>query len=468
MVDRRNVLRLRRGRLVGGGMLVVMTFLIVGIVFVPVVSSIENIAPPPQEIPVPDLPSEDEIPNHDEILEENPDLNPDDYLDPSEGIPPEEEPNFDQPITSDDDILTQIGDENSNSTIPNIFPTSPTVGLLAEITFIDSNGTKTTDEFRQEFVALGFFGEQISGRDFSSGFIEIRMWIEGEPDVAYGGNGFFDFLVSDNSVDNGLTTINTAGVTDQNGLLQIEFSLPSGQRSFVYTFSFEDNTDRFPLNSRQVVSAEVRDLVILKELRDKFEIVFAEIFTMDILNSADAITFANLEGGIEVAFPTDNSLKISRNTEVGKLPKVAMGVITVTDANGLIVASAPATTAQLCGLAISTTHRCPTSFGSSESLVDVLVARDTTYNIKITDPTPFDFNVTFPLSQKNFDFSCRIHYEDPNNTGRLHPPASGGTSGSYWTAVVYRDINILDSPIICNMPLGSNGTIFPAPSSVSP
>ncbi len=467
MSARLNTKRLLRARSVGFAMIGIMGFLIAGFVLQPIASSFDNLAPPPQQVPVPDLPSEDEIPNIDEIMEDNPDLNPDDFTDPSDGIPPEDEPNFEEPVTSDDDILTQIGDENSNSTLPNPFPTSPTVGLLAEITLIDSNGISTTQVFRQEFVSFEFLGEQATGRDFATGSIEVRMWIEGEPDVAYGGNGFYDFLVSGNSVDNGLTTISTGGVTDQDGLLNIEFALPSGQRSNVYTFSFEDNVDRFPLNSRQTITAEVRDFVILKELRDQFQIVIAEIFSMDILNSADAITFTNLEGGTEIAFPTDSSLKISRNTEVGKLPKVAMGAVTVTDPNGLIVAGAPATTAQLCGLAISTTHRCPSSFGGSDFLVDVLLARDTTYNIKITDPTPLDFDLTFPLSQKNFDFSCRVMWEvDPTTVPSVRLGVN--SAGGFFQAIVYRQIDQQNYPIICNMPLDAvNGTtIFPAPNSV--
>lgn len=467
MSARLNSKRLLRARSVGFAMIGIMGFLIAGFVIQPIASSFDNLAPPPQTVPVPEFQDPDTIPEHDEIMEENPDIDPMDIENPSEGIPLEDEPNFDEPVTSDDDILTQIGDENSNSTLPNPFPTSPTVGLLAEITLIDSNGLSTTQEFRQEFISFAFLGEQESGRDFETGFIEIRMWIEGEPDVAYGGNGFFDFLVGGNSVDNGLATISTGGVTDQNGLLPIEFALPSGQRSNVYTFSFEDNADRFPLNSRQIITVEVKDFVILKELRDKFSIILAEIFTMDILNSADAITFTNLEGGSEVAFPTDSSLKISRNTMAGVLPKVAMGAITVTDPNGLIVAGAPATTAQLCGLAVAEGHRCSSRFGASEFLIDVLLARDTTYNIKITDPTALDFDVTFPLSQKNLDFSCRIKWEDP----LVQESASRyilTSAGVYWQAVAYRALNILDSPIICNMPLDAvNGTTtFPPPNSI--
>lgn len=459
MSARLNVLRLRRGRSVGFALIGVMGFLIAGFVLQPIASSIDEIAPfvDDLQVPIPEVTQTNE-----EFLQDNPDaelartINEDDVLQPEEIIEgvqtqPVPEPNFEEPITSDDPIPTQVGDENINNPI-SLYPTSETIGILVEITKIDSQGTTTTEEFRQEFIPLEFLGEIETGRDFSTGSIQIRMWIESEPDIGFAGNGFFDFKVNDVPVISGLTTLTTAGISDQNGLLNIEFTSPTGQRSNVFIFSFEDNSDLFPLNSKQVITTDVKDFVIKKDLRVEFTIVESQVFSMEIVNSADAITIVNEQGGIEVAFPQDNSLKISRNTVSGLLPKPAMGMITITDSIGNVIASAPQTSAQ--------TRLNGGGYGSSEFLIDVSLARNSIYTIKITDPTPFEFTIETPLSQKNYDFSCRLQWEEAiHSNGSLKPRSASELT--QWFS--YQVTLVENVPIICNLPIDQE-TVFPPPS----
>lgn len=435
------------------------------VAFPQIIDAFGNIAPYTDDLQI-DLPTPEEVQQEtlddkQDYMEQLPEfVQPPDAMDfenPSEGIPIEEEPDEENPVTSDDPPAEQLCDELL------LDCGSETIGLVVEITTVDSNGTKIKEEFRQEFIPLAFFGDVQRGLDLATGTIEMRMWIEGQPDVQYSGSGFATYLVNDISTSG--ATLITSGLADQNGMVTVDFVLPTGERSQVFTFSFEDNADLFPIDTKRLLTAEVNDFVIQKDLRDEFSIVNAEIFSMEIVNSADAITFTNLEGGVGVAYPTDGSLKISRDTGIGRAPKVAMGIIKVTDENGIIVAGADATTAQLCGLAISTTHRCPNGFGASEFLIDVLLARDSTYNIDIGEPTPVNFDITFPLSQKNYDFSCRLKWEDPV-VNTLSAYTVNSLSG-LWNPILYRAINQLDIPVICNMPLDAvNGTSYPAPNTV--
>jgi len=478
MSSRTNVLRLRRGRGVGFALIAIFGFLIAGFIFQPVVSAIPLVAPNIDEFEVPfqDVIEDENFfeEGQQQIMEEFPDA----VLDPTipqltdaefEQLQIENNQtlaNFETPITSDDTVLQQIGDEVSDSSpIDPFLPQSDKIGLLLEVVTVDSSGVRTTQEFRQEFLPLEFFGDPLTGIELAGGSLEFRLWVEADPDTTITGTGAYtlnlihhrDLNLPQEKIDqSGLITV--SGITDQNGLLPIEFVDMLGQKTNVFTFDFTpENIDLFfPLNSRGLINFDMSNFKVQKDFREEFEIAQAQIFSINILNSADAIIFENIDGTIQILQPTDNSLKIVASNQGVKVtscggfaclsgtPHPAMGRVQVFDSNGLVLAGSQAVSA---GETRAST--CCWSVSSSQVLVDIMISRDATYRIVIGEPTPFDFTFTTPISQKNYEFSCVLDND-----------AIGISLDQMWKFLGYNLINTDNLPTKCNMPIGEI-TSFP-------
>lgn len=412
-MSRLDSLRQNRARSVGVSLIAIMGFLIAGFVFQPIASSIDNIAPfvDDLEVPFPDFP---------------------------------DEPNFEEPVTSDDPIVTQIGDENIDNPI-SVYPTSETIGLLVEVTKIDSEGVRTTEEFRQEFVPLAFLGEQDTGRDFSEGSLEFRIWIETESQVSFNGNGFFSFRLNGVS-DSGLVGLVVAGIPDQSGLIPVGFVTTEGS-SQLYKYSIAQNIEKFPLDSTTEVSARVFDFNVLQDLRDEFTIDSATVFTMDIINSQDAVVLENEEGGVDIIFPNDDTLKISASTQGGNLPIPVIGSVSVVDEEQTVLATSSGT--------VMNTADSDGSFGESTSLVDLEIARNSRYTLQVGLPTPLSFVLDTPISQKNYGFSCRLYYDESVTTTGLNVTSVEEAN----QFIIDGQLNPETLPVICNMPQNQQ-TIF--------
>lgn len=405
-MGRLDSLRQNRARSVGLSLIGVMGFLIAGFVFQPVASSIDNIAPfvDDLEVPFPEFP---------------------------------EEPNFEEPVTSDDPIVQQIGDENIENPI-SVYPTSETVGLLVEVTKVDSDGVRTTEEFRQEFVPLDFLGDPVTGRDFSEGSLEFRMWIETESQVSFNGNGFFSLRLNEIS-DSGLIGLVVAGIPDQSGLIPISFVTTEGS-SQLFKYSIAENLEKFPLDTTTEISARIFDFNVLEDLRDEFTIDSATVFTMDIINSQDVIVLTNEEGGVDLIFPNDDNIRISASTQGGNTPTPVMGTISVKDAEQNVLATSPLTTLNMAD--------SDGSFGESTTLIDLEITRNTRYTIEIGLPTPLSFVLDTPISQKNYDFSCRIYYDESVTTTGLNVTSVEEAN----QFILAGELDPATLPVICNMP----------------
>jgi len=462
--------RLIRSRGTGLVVIAIMGFLIAGFVFQPAVSQIAFVAPNIEDlkidfpdITIPEGTCEQQVLD---ILEANPDQQPPD-VDPCDQFVSEEEiaeildmqPNFNVPISSDDSTLKQIGDlVNDTEIVDLILPQSDKIGLIVEVTTIDSSGRRTIQEFREGFTPLAFFGDPLGAVDLTGGSLEFRMWVETDPDTSVTGSGAYALnlihhidrnLPQDKIDQTGLVTV--SGVADQNGLVTVEFVDITGQKSNVFTFDFTpENIDLFfPLNSRGEINFDISNFKIQKDFREDFEIANAEIFSIEILNSDDAVIFENIEGIKEVIFPADNRLSISSISSIKQesngnyvgLPRPAVGAITVTDSSGFVIAGSPI---------FSGSHLYdPNAFPQAPlALIDTNLIRDEKYTVTISDPTPITFTVESPLSQTNFDYSCMLL-----TFTTLTP--TGSTAGR----LAYNIDQLQDVPIICNFPFNNTDTI---------
>ncbi len=403
--------RLIRSRGTGLVVIAIMGFLIAGFVFQPAVSQIAFVAPNIEDlkidfpdVTIPEGTCEQQVLD---ILEANPDIQPP-ILDPCNQFVSEEEiaeildmqPNFNVTISSDDPPLKQLGDlVNDTEIVDLILPQSDKIGLIVEVTTIDSNGTRTMQEFREGFTPLAFFGDPLGAIDLTNGSLEFRMWVETDPDTTVTGSGAYALnlihhidrnLPQDKIDQTGLVTV--SGQADQNGLVTIEFVDITGQKTNVFTFDFTpENIDLFfPLNSRGEINFDISNFKIQKDFREDFEIADAEIFSIEILNSEDAVIFQNIDGIKEVLLPSDNKLTISsissfRFTGSGNyegLPRPAVGAITVIDSSGFVIAGSPLNSGT--SLIISNIL----SPQASLVLIDTNLVRGETYTVVITEPTP--------------------------------------------------------------------------------
>jgi len=111
------------------------------VVFPQLPQAIGNIAPFIDDLqidyPTPEEVQQETLDNKADFMEQlpeivtPPDLDPMDFENPSEDIPIEEEPNFEEPVTSEDPPITQICDELL------LDCGTESVGLLVEITTVD-------------------------------------------------------------------------------------------------------------------------------------------------------------------------------------------------------------------------------------------------------------------------------------------------------------------------------------------
>ena len=206
-----------------------------------------------------------------------------------------------------------------------------------------------------------------------------------------------------------------------------------------------------------MINFDISNFIVQKDFREEFEITSAEIFSIQILNSADAIIFENIEGIKQVIQPNDNSLKIVASNQAVRVascggfscssgtPHPAMGRVQVFDSNGLVIASHEPVSA-----GETRTSTTSWSITPSQVLVDITISRDATYRIVIGEPTPFDFTFTTPVSQKNYEFSCVLDND-----------AIGVSLDQMWKNFAYNVINTDNLPTKCNMPIGEITSIPP-------
>lgn len=403
--------RLIRSRLTGVILIGIMGFLVIGIVFQPVASSISNVAPQTQfEIPIPE-----NIPPP----VNRPEINPDATVCVEESTEPEcietTEPEPEQePITSDDTVIEQIIDETKDTISDVVLPDigSKTLTLVSEVSKIDSTGFSTVVTKSFDVIGLSFFVEDESNRDFENGFLEIKINIKSpDPQDLITGSSTMDILIGNQTIFTEQIPMTVSEISGVNGT-NMEFISPTGTKSDSFTFSFADNLDKFPVQGVTKVEVKINNLNLELDSTEQFGATSLDIFSMNIATDPDLVIVQNEEGETQRIYPKDISFKYHNSGRFSLDGTQCRGYNT-RDAGTIEIFDSENTLLQSGQLKIgSDTYGI--NCGRNFNVLSLTLDRDTTYRLVHTaNPTTdstlstqFDVTFTTPKSQKNYSLQC--------------------------------------------------------------
>ncbi len=398
VTSKRNRFRLIRSRLTGGVLLGMMTFLILGIVFFPAVGKVSV-----QESGATQTVDQKVKAQLADIREQVGDT-----VQVSITVGGGEDlSELPQVVTSDDSAIEQIRDE---TVIPNA---SPSFKLNADITKIDSTGHATTSRVSLSFTQLAFV-EDTTAIDFSEGFIEIRMEVEGQENVNAILTGDFDVLIDDRKIITEQFNLKLAQIrTDSQGKSTVLFIDPIGNQDSLFTFSFEDNLNRFPDGQLTEIRFEINNLRLQSNL-DEFALDQGEVFSMTINHDSSQTVIINERGEPSLISLKDDTITISALPKsIGNdcIPNPAFGDVflsTVSNPNDRVKIFSAVGTGQR--------DDTPTCFNQLPTVSITDIARNTGYLIQFTDPAT-TIEISTPNSQKDYNYSCQ--YSDVTKTLRV-------------------------------------------------
>ena len=434
-------LRLRRSRAVGLTLILIIMFMIGGFFFgSPFVDSLDNLAPPQQQFPIP-------------IGGESA------GTDPSVNIPVGQQPdqnaneNPNEQVTSNSDLCTQIGDESGSP----LYCSSNPLVLQSTVVKVDSNGVESTSVSRTEVPTLSLFVEDISNIDYSTGRLEISTSLENPELATLFGTANFDILIDNQTIFTSPVRVEWATTPTLISPVKGEFVTSTG-RSSEFIFQFADHLDKFPTLGITPLEIKLNNVDITVDSRDKFGTDSLDLFRMNIATDPDMTLIVSEDGEPQVIFAIDDQLffqskqvvKLTSNsTNLNRgFPCPEMGAIFVNDFNNMQLVSTPPVSA--CQeVSVTTTDPSVTAviyLSGSVPLIDELIQRNSTYNIIVTAPTQANFQVQTPLSQKNYSFYCILEEES-----KL-PSLTAPLDNVYGQSVATSSLTTENLFIVCNFP----------------
>lgn len=517
MVDKKNVLRLRRGRSVGLGLIAIMGFLIAGFVFEPILSTIPLVAPQfEDQFEIPFVTPEQEQ-NNQEILKDIEEVVKDQTIPPEE-IPPMVEDLADEivtippitnetsvvctdsipptcntipPVTSEDPPLVQIGDIlDDNPIVDPILPESTSLDLLTRVTKIDSQGNKVVVEKTTTFSKLAFLVEEKTNIDYKTGFLEIEMFVKGEPNTKYSGSGTFDIMIGTSSIFSTPIKINFDQVSDGSGMIPITVISPLGGMSTVYTFDFNANFNKFINEKVTKIDVIINSLDTTKD-QDNFSIQNISVFTMDIARDDIQIIITDEEGITSRVYPTDSKLVVTSVQASSQGIICIVGVTTGSTFTGKTSSINPADCLynfpppnyqsepalsiwrKLYPMTTITAGTAPApqvlglnlydidgniikfSSGGTGTVFNELVTRNTNYTLKINSPL-ISSDLSFGKAQQTQSYSCQsvvtTNYKIVITS--VPPPSGCGFTNSCFTTTYHTlyPNGISSGAVQCNLP----------------
>jgi hypothetical protein len=305
-------------------------------------------------------------------------------------------------------------------------PDPPTVEIVSNVTKIANNGERFTSSTSFNIpLRLELFVEDTTNIDFDQGFIENQLFLKTDAGLNVDLTGFFDILIENQTILTQPVPINVQGISDQDGMIAINFLSPTGISSEIFLFQFADHIDKF--QTQGITKIEYKLLTITASIDEfNYGLDFETIFSMDIFRDPNLITITDEEGGIVRALPEDDNVRLcsTQGSYVYKtcsVRSVRFGCQTYRSTTYPI--SAPTVGAWTflkqdkisdlfipidSGLQFSTS--CP---------LNVNVQRDEVYRLQILTPNAGNIIWKTDIEQRNFLFSC-INGRDPT-TGTLIP-----------------------------------------------
>lgn len=491
-----------RSRSTGFVLIGVMGFLIAGFVFQPIIATIPLVAPEvnlDEQLQIPFVTPEIEQ-NNEEVLEQIDEIIQDETI-PPEDIPPMIEdladeiiiippisnetsiictdnipPNCNEipTVTSEDPPLVQIGDIlDENPIVDPILPKSASLDLLTRVTKQNSQGERTVVEKTTQFSQLAFLVEEQTNQDYKTGFLEIELFIKGEPNVRYSGTGTFDINVGTSSIFSSPVQISFDQISDNEGLIPVKITSPTGSTATLYTFDFNANFNKFVNESVTKIDVIIKSLNAIKD-QDNFSINDVSVFTMDIARDDIQVIITDEQGSTSRVYPTDSRLTVTSVQASSQGAYCTIGIIFGSTVTGKTSGSSPAdclynfpppsytSSAQLntwhnlypISYASAGTAPAPqisglslydidgklikSSSGGTGTIFNELVTRNQNYVLKINTPL-ISSDLSFGKAQQTQSYSCQSTVTTNYKiTTTSTPPVSGcGFTNSCFTKITY-------------------------------
>lgn len=337
---------------------------------------------------------------------------------------------------SEDDPITQVCDQLDLSCGSEIME------LKAIITKIDSQGNSTEITNTFQIPALEFLADP-TDFDFRDGFLELRLEINTKRNVMVDSTGTFDVFVNNVTINIEPIQIRANGITDDNGIILIEFVSPTGFGSPLYTFNFRQNLDQFINEQINPLELRILNLDVTRDT-DIFSIIKQNIITLDIERDDIKIIIKDEEfGTFSRVYPTDSRLVI------GSFPKTLVAISGTCIGRGATTAPAP----QIGRVEVFDSNGELFTFsngGSGRNFMDELLTRNANYTVTMFFPTDQGM-IEYGKSQETKTFEC--HSELKSNTCSISCKTQIKAGGARWTHCSDFVSSFVIDPIpVCNLP----------------
>lgn len=316
--------------------------------------------------------------------------------------------------------------------------------LKATITKINALGNQTviTESFGIPALDIGFLADP-TDFDLRNGQLELELELNTKRSASITSNGLFEVFLNGQSVLAEPIPVRGNGISDENGILPMQFISPTGIASNTYTFDFGFNFDKFV--NEQINPLELRLLSYeVSRNGDMFAILNQTVINLDIERDDIKILVINEEfGTFDRVYPADSriivntvakTLKSISGACAGRIvttaPPPQIGRIDVLDANGDLVVFS--------------------NGGSGVGVLDDLVTRNANYTMTIFFPSDQTF-LQYGKAQETKSFSCNSELK--SNTCTISCSTQIKAGGSRWTHC--RDVvsSFVINPIpFCNLP----------------
>jgi len=372
-----------------------------------------------------------------------------------------------------------------------------TVVLSSLITKIDTQGNKTFAGGFSRIPALSFFVEDVSNIDFSKGFLEIQtkatFRANESPNPKIIGTADFDILINGQSiltdqitfeVDGGHCTIECAvpaifcfddacSFNFQEGV-GAEFVSSTGLRSRTFTFSFEENFDKFP-NGISTLEFVLINSDFTVDSDQNFQATNVVLFSMDIAKDPNQIIIDDETGGTERVFPIDSVLKVTGATTPVKAIRCSLYFVSVINCPncrvgqtsgdpralvspdsctiGTITEITFATdTARVFGLNLfdDSGNFLQSFAGGQGEVLNELLPRNTNYTLTIASPT-LSTDLSFPKAQQTQSYTCTNEYSITYEKVIVEAINAVSSAGGYVRHTL-EPVSFSVTDVICNFP----------------
>ncbi len=361
--------------------------------------------------------------------------------------------------TSEDPPLEQSCDIDPDNPLCQIISPSNSIQLITNVEKTDSLGMTTVFEEIFQVPALAFLVEDPTDRDFRTGFLNFQLLLKGIPNTMYVGTGKVDLFVGNQSIFTEPTSIEINGLSDADGMVQIQFVSPTGTTSSALLFTFDDHIDKFVNEQITLIRLNLVDLSV-SDQTENFSLVDQDVFTLDVARDDIQLIIIDETGATGRVFPTDSRILITTKAKailgdycligqrlftVGKIQGITTPQLyfsgrgcldgRTSPLNNVVAGTAPAPSVTGIILLDSDGQLLLTRAGGIGVVFDELVTRNANYTIKTSSPD-LTSNLSFGKPQQTQSFTCqaqgtplhKITIAVTGNTGRC---GEGGCN-YYW------------------------------------